>query len=351
MAFHTLFMDSFDHYATAQGPWKWQGSWNFAGINSTPGVARTGTGCLECNIDAAGGNCPSITTFGSQPNLIVGFAFQPGVVPTSTICNFLDEGASDYQCFASLSGTGALAIINHYIGQPGPTLLTTDPGLIKQADWNYIELAIIFSTNGSVYARINGGTIYSAVGVNTIHSGNSICSGLALSGPPADDDSASLFDDFYLGYSDDPANISADLQGVRRLYPYIPSANETPLQWTPLSGSNYSEVNQIPPPGDAAYVSSPSVGTTDQYKLAPVSGEGPSGAWSGAFGQTVISARLDSAGSGSVAGDIGGTVASGQALTTSYSMYLQPYDTNPATGEPFASTDFATVFFGPKQTA
>ena len=350
MAFHTLFLDSFDHYATAELPWKWGDVPEAAGINSTAGVPRTGTGCLEITQDAISG-APITRNIGQQGNLIVGHAFQPGVIPTSTIINFLDQSAGDHQCYSSLGGDGSISIINHYTGQPGPTLLTTAPGLIRQNVWNYIEYAIIFGSAGSVYVRVNGGTLYSATGVNTIHSGNPYCDGVQPSGPPSDDDSASLHDDFYVGYSDDPSNIAADLQGPRRLYPYLAVGNETPLQWSPLTGENWQETSAIPPGGDSSYVESSSVGTTDQYQLGPVSGEGPSGAWSGAFGQVTIAARLDAAGSGSVAADIGGNVATGQALTTSYSMYCQPYDTNPGTGDAFASTDFATVFFGPKQTA
>jgi hypothetical protein len=66
----------------------------------------------------------------------------------------------------------------------------------------------------------------------------------------------------------------------------------------------------------------------------------------------VISARLDTAGVGSVAPNIAGTEGAANALTTSYSIYTECFDTNPVTGLPFTASDFTTpTFMGPQVAA
>ena len=346
MAFVPLFCDSFDHYATAQISEKWPGASPSVAITSA--TSRTGTSSMEFVQDAVAGGVitPNI---GKQSNLLVGTAYNPAVASIGTIMNFLDQAGNDYQCFVSLNADGSLSVRNHYIGQPGPTLLTTPTGLMRVGIWNTIAIGIIFSAAGSVWIWVNGILVASVTGVNTIHSGNNWCDGVQLSGPASDLDTSANFDDFYVGYSTTPLLMPNDYPGALRIYPYIPAANETPLQWTPLSGANWQETSQIPPPGDSAYVTSSTPGDIDQYEMQPISGEGPAGVFSIAFGQTVISARIDTAGAGSVAPNIGGTEGTASALTTSYSMYTECFALNPVTGQPFEPGDFTTTtFMGPE---
>lgn len=352
MAFKSVFCDSFDHYAIGNLFQKWAGAANNSSINTTVG-ARTGLGCLELTQDAfaIGGfvNGPITRNLGQQPNVIAAFAYQPSIAPIGTICNFLDQSAGDSQCFAQLNGDGSVSVVNHYVGQPGPLLLSTPAGLVRNGVWNTIAIGIIFSNSGTVIIWINGVLVASVSGVNTIHSGNNYCDGVQLSGPGTSLDSQAYFDDFFVGISTTPASLQDDYPGALRIYPYIPAVNKTPLQWTPLANTNWQETSQIPPPGDSAYVSSATVGNIDQYEMQPISGQGPTGVFTIAFGQTVISARLDTAGAGSVAPNIAGTEGAASALTTSYSMYTECFDDNPVTSMPFAPSDFTTsTFMGPQ---
>lgn len=360
MAFTSLpGWDSFDHYVTAQIGQKWAGAGITTTINTT-GVARTGQNCMQLTQDAISGG-PVTRNIGQQSNIICGFAFNPSVLPTSTICNFLDSAGGDVQCFATLGADGSVSVVNHYTGQPGPVLGTSPAGLIRIGVWNALCFGIIFSTTGSVFVAINGQIVISVTGVNTIHSGANRCDGVQLSGPPSNLDTSSLFDDFFIGTSTNPAALVTDFPGYQagppascgapRIYPYVGDANRTPLDWTPLANTNWQETSQVPPPGDAAYVSASTVGNTDNYHLAPLAGEIPQGSFTVLGAQTVISARLQTAGSGLIAPNISGHQGNSQALTTSYSMYLQTYDVNPVTGVAFALPgDLATTFAGPEVT-
>lgn len=347
MPFNLLFMDSVDHYTTPFIGQKYAGGSPDMSVETTGVNARTGLGCFS--LVSQGG--PTTRSLGLQPNLICGHAVKPGVYQ-GTLMLWIQAAAGDNACFVQINPDASLSVINHSPTQHGPTLLTTPPNLVQTGVYAYIEYAIIFALLGSVYVRVNGVLVGSATGVPTVHTSNvhNYCDTVSLSGPNADVVSVHYHDDIYIGYSDDPANIATEFQGAVRLYPYIPSANKG-VVWTPLANTNWQETSQIPPPGDTAYVFSPSVGDIDQYQMAPVAGHGPVGSFNNAFGQITLSEKIDAAGSAQVAPDVAGNVGTADALTTSYTMHTHPYLLNPATGLRWTDADLATTFMGPKVTA
>ena len=339
MAFHLIFLDSFDHYDNLA--LKWTSVPANTSIN-TSGAARTGIGCLYCG--TPGGPQKAV---GTLTNWICGHAFYPTVL-YGRIMIFYDTAVGEEFLDASINADGSVSLVSSnshiQIGQSAP-------GLISQNEWVYFEYAVAFFVvlgvrYVNIYFRING-----QLAITIENLASPVDASIDLVQPSgAFNDQGGFHDDFYIGYSDNPANIQNDFQGAVRIYPWVPSDNESPLQWTPLANANWQETSQIPEPGDAAYVSNAPVGNVDQYKMSPVGG-GPVGFFTVPFGQTVIDARLDAAGSASVAPDIGGNIGSSVALSTSYLMGTQPYDVNPATGLPWSGADFATTFMGPKQTA
>ena len=243
-------------------------------------------------------------------------------------------------------GDGSISFQSN-IGLGNVVWATSPHGLIVPGLYNYIEVAAVIAA-GTIEAwlRVNGLIVLHAVFVNPAIFGH--YNQFVLSGNGGANDT--YHDDIYFGSSSDPANIVNDLQGAVRIYPYIPSANNMPVDWTPLASTNYVEASQIPPT-DAAYNSGPTVGLVDQYEMQPISGHGPSGAFSIPFFQAVMSAQLSTAGSALIAPDIAGNVGNSVALTTDFHMYTQSYTDNPVTGSPLTPTDLTTTtFMGPKVT-
>jgi len=333
MAFHSVFVDSFDHWSTSTE--KYTSGSDTTDLSGTQ--SRTGNGCLV--MQTAG----SVTlAYTAQSNFLIGIAYKPSNLTVRDIFVIRTNSGVDQQYHVSKNPDGSISILGG--NSPFTQLLAqTGPGILTVGSYAYIEFASQTTSSPlSIVLRVNGVEL-----INTTFTGiTRTTDAFQLLGNDGD-----YCDDLYFGYSDTPSTINADFPGAVQIVAYTGDANETPLQWTPLAGTNYQEISQVPPPGDAAYNSAGSVGLVDQYHLAPLPGYGSLGTFSIKFGQTVISARLDSAGSAGIAPDIGGNIGTTQAITSSYVMYKQAYDVNPVTGLPFTQADFATVFFGPKVTA
>lgn len=345
-AFQLIFCDSFDHYATGDILKKY-------GANSPDGSVGTTnprTGTQACALVSLGG--PTTKNFGMQPNLVVGHALNPGVYE-GAIMIFEQQSATNFACFAQINPDSSISIINHTPTQPGPVLLTTPPNVVQIGVYAYIEYGITFSETGNVYVRVNENLVASAIGVPTIPTptpGNTWCDAVSLSGPSAILGSAHYHDDFYVGYDDVGAPQNSFI-GAVRIYPYIPSANKTPLNWTPNANTNYQQVQTIPPSA-SAYVQDDTIGDIDQYEMQPIPGHGPLGQFTIVGGQTVMCAALSAAGSGEIAPNIGGSnPGTNVSLSTSFDMYTQPYLINPVTGVAFVPADFTgTTTMGPEVT-
>ena len=336
MAFVPLFCDSFDHYQTSDLSSKY----TFPGAQSSiiQGSARTGTQSLYL-----GGTSGPGKAIGPQTAVIAGHAYLPPSL-AGRIFIFYNTDTGEEEVDVNVAADGSIFFTggNTHIPLGDPSA----PGLLQAGIYCYLEYALAWIGGiVNLYARVNGQLV---ITVLNLPPGDGYINEIILSGPGGS--AGAIHDDLYVGYSTTPATITDDFQGPVRIYPLIPIANETPLQWTPLSGTNFSEVNQIPPPGDAAYVADGTVGDVDQYQLDFISGHGPSGSYTIKFGQTVIDAKLDASGARLIAPDIGGNVGNSVALSTAYSMYEQTYSLNPVTGLPFAPADFTTTFLGPKVT-
>jgi len=338
MAFQLIFLDSFDHYATGNLAMKWTAPGTQSNIQASS--ARTGTQCLELS----GPNGPQ-KAIGVQTNVIAGHAYLAPSL-SGRIFIFYNTGTGDEIIGSEINGDGSISM---YSTNSHITIGTTAPGLVSIGAYVYLEYAIAWTpTTTTIWLRVNGLAIAPfnpfVGGVGPAQH----CDLVVLSGVGAG--GGSIHDDVYMGISTTPNTIQNDFLGPVRIYPYIPAENKTPLQWTPLAGTNFSEVNQVPPPGDTAYVADGTVGDIDQYRMAAISGQGPTGSFTIPCGQTVLCAKLDAAGSRIIAPDIGGHVGNDHALGSDYLMYTDPYLINPVTGVPFVQGDFNTTFFGQKVT-
>jgi hypothetical protein len=338
-----IFLDSFDHYDTAQLSQKWSTAAT-ALIDTSGTRSRTGPGCILCFPFG-----PELN-FTPGPSYVMGIAYSAEAF-TNNDCMGLISGTGVFrnrQVRANVQTDGSIQILAG--NDPFHTVLgQTAPNLLQANVYAYVEMKVsAFSLTGTVTLRVNGQVVLVVTG-NTDSDGSGTAQTFYIGGPGTGPTAA--IDDLYLCNlinSGIPGQPNYDVLGAIRIYTQVPTANASPLQWTPLAGTNFSEVNQIPPPGDASYVQDGNVGDVDQYVygtagiIPPVQ----------IFGvQHILDGKLDVSGSRSIASDVSGVVAAGQALSTSYNMVKTPYDGNPVSGAAWQLTDFATVRFGPKVTA
>lgn len=334
-----IFCDSWDHYTNILDKWSTAGV--DCNIRNPSAFARTGPGMLQINSGSFGPTKKNLPHF---THWIAGIAIQvdtPGagfnVMEFSQSDTFL--GASNVRTTINPDGSVSAVRGNTILG----TSLTQP---FQNNTYNYVETDAVTAVapNGRVTIRVNGAVALQLNGINTVADpvfpyNNEF----KINGPGGLP--RCFIDDVYLLDGATPPN--NNFLGPIRIYAVLPDANGAPVQWTPLAGTNFSEVNEVPPDGDASYVFSGNVGDLDQY-VYHVGAIPPALV---VFGlQHNLVSKLDAAGARLIASTVAGIPGPDIALTGGYLDHTTPYDTNPATGLPWELTDFPATFLGPKVT-
>jgi len=251
-----IFADSFDHYDNAYLQSKWTSVSNFG--NSLQGLvlnntqARTGPQCGQFT------GLGAFVTIENSSTWTVGGAFNWQAYGGGVTIQHL--GTIQVQWLINADGT--ISVFGGPSGfNPGALLGTTDPSVaITLGRYYYVEcMFVVNKTGGSVILRINGQVVLSVSG-DTSPNGDNVGDAFSIYGPGG---SALVFvDDVYV--TDGNPVLNGFLGDVAIGVIYSASAGDY-TQWTPLSGSNWSEVNNNPPLGDASYV----------WSVAPSSGPYP----------------------------------------------------------------------------
>jgi hypothetical protein len=335
-----VFVDSFDHYDTVDQKWDNGG----AIFNTDPAFVRTGIQSLA----PGGGAFDTLPRkdFPHVDTMTCGVAFiLSSFAGNDTVFFFFNQSGGGFQtgtCTVNPDGSLTLSVAHVTIG-------TTVAGLIVPNSYAYIEFQGTFTVvNGSCILRVNGQVVFTFSGDMTGGVGQEGVDGFFL---PGSNLLNFFYDDLYLlntTNSGIPTAPNDTFLGAVQIYAILPDLDETPLDWTPLSGTNVSNVNQEPPPGDSAYVSSNTPGAIDQYHYTPT---GPPGAYQ-IFGlQHSLSARLDAAGSHSICSQVGTNSGFSQAVQGAYDFVVTPWDGNPETGNAWLVGDFTSTFLGPQITS
>lgn len=338
-----MFCDSFDHYQTNQLPEKYQQTAD--ATIASPG--RFGTGNCLSMAPTSGGYVQY--SMPDQSQLIAGFAFNPSGFP--------GPGQKlAFLMFSEPAGTqGSLQINNaggieyHVTLNNIDTIIAASPnGIIKTGTFQYIEANVLFSpTQGSVSAQVNGQSVFSVTGVNTAPTGNDYAASVLLIMGNIDYYGTFEFDDFYICNGSGEYNNSflGDI-AVEALFPDGPGQS-TQFTLSPDNPYSYNwECVAQYPPVSANYVYDSTQHQFDLYKIPEL----PSSTQQVVAVQIVASAEKDDSNTRVLGLGFGnGTTYvfdAGDALTSSYWMYTQPYDINPITNAPWAVSDFSTAQIG-----
>src|SRR5262245_6085768 len=262
------FMDSFDHYGTAQLGDKYDV------VANSPAIAsgRFGNGFF-----ADAGSSPRQVTkiLDNQPTWIIGFAarFAEITQSTSTIFLRLFDGATNQVDLRRIS-SGFIRVTRN-----GTTLADASTPLSNNV-WFYIEFKVTINNSGSFELRMDGVNVASG-SADTDNSGNARVDRFMLSGiqqTGADDDFWA--DDLYVldgttGAGSNPCN---DFLGDMRIECLFPNGNGYSSHWVGSdanSTDNYLLVDEPSPDEDTTYVESSNVSDIDAYtctNLASASG-------------------------------------------------------------------------------
>lgn len=333
------FIDSFDHYVTADITEKWTSR---ASSIISAGNGRRGTASLRLTSNAQN----AIKTIDAQGTWVVGFAMKVDSLPASTVpfLQLLDAGT--VQVDVRLVTDGTLRVTRN------GTTLGTSTFALSTGQFYYIEFkCVIHNSTGTYEVRVDGSTKVSGTGADTQNTANATANQIslgAINGSTVTTD----FDDLYV--CDGAGSVNNDFLGDRRVDAYLPSGNGNSSQLTGSDGNstdNYLLTDDNPANDDTDYVEHATVGNKDTYGMADMS-HTPSSI-SGV--QVLASAKKDDAGARSIATvtrsgitDFDGAT---QPLSTSYAYYADIREVDPNTSAAWTKTNFNASEHGVKVAA
>jgi hypothetical protein len=336
------FIDSFDHYATADLALKYSDvSVSSAAISS--GNGRRSTKCLRLSQAAAYVS----RVHAAHATWIVGFAFKTATLPGSTTA-FLSfyDGATLHVDIRMLADGTLRATRN------GTTLATSTSALSAGTFYSIECKVTIDDAAGVVELRVNGSSTgwINITSQDTRNAGNASANLIKINGLGVTNVD---YDDFYI--CDGAGSVNNDFLGDVRVDCYMPDGNGNSSQ---LVGSdsnstdNYLLVDEASQNGDTDYVQSSTVNNKDTYTIADMSHTPTS-----IFGtQLNMVAKKDDSGTRSICSVVrsAGTDYDGdtQALSAaSYVDYRQIRETDPATSAAWTRTNLNNAEFGVKVAA
>ncbi len=143
---------------------------------------------------------------------------------------------------------------------------TTSIGVVTGV-WYYLELKVVVGVSGSYDFRINGDTKLSDSGIDTRTDPSVSYYDIFILGNTASPETN--YDDLYV--CDGSGSVNNDLLGGCRVDIIYPDGDGNYSQFTPLSGDNYTNVDDPIADADSSYVESTTSGHKDTYTYGPMS--------------------------------------------------------------------------------
>jgi hypothetical protein len=343
-----LFLDSFDHYGTADIALKWSAT--------TSGV---GTATIAASSGRRSGGALSIARdatvrkdIAGSSTVILGMAMKASAFATvNAIANGIQfltlAGPSGIHLYITVGPDGAIGVWN----RPTSTAVQigASTGAVLQPNvYAYVEVkATIHATAGAVRVLVNGVSVLNLINQNTLSFDNTLAqvTRLTLSNPGSSiSASTALVDDLYL--ADATGTSNNDFFGDCRVDMVLPSSDGTYHDFTPDSGTvHYSRVNEAVA-DSLTNVASSTVGAKDSYHFTALSGI--VGLVRGV--QIVDAALKDDAGTRSIAHlakqGVSEAFTSAIPLSTDRKLYTTIHETDPATGTAWTQAGINSAEFG-----
>lgn len=318
MAFVTEFLDSFDHYNTANIAKKWH-IVNGQTISGT--AARNGSSGLITNGQEITRNLSNV------PNRVFGGAFKLVSAPSNTFpqfIKFLDNAVQQINLFIDASGHVVANRSNANV------LLGTSVVTCTLGPYNFIELGtIIHPSAGVLQVMLNGVLALNLSGINTRATGINQVNQISLGCPTA---GAPLihWDDVYMGYDSNPAVITfLGDSPITPLFVSAPGAFANFVRGGTNTGANWSQLTDNPPNSGTKFNASNILNDRDSFVHGALGAGTPVAAMLWAL------AQKDNAGNRGLSLGVrsGSTdfISAAQALIQGYRYYGADVSIDPAT--------------------
>lgn len=352
-----LWIDSFDHYATADILEKY---------TSHNGGSILPTGGRRSSPNMRVGGLTSVLFKGglsaTGPTFVMGVAIKPITLSSGALKMMgIWDGAfgGKDQTYFQINPDGSITAVRGNNAQTSPgviqggvTGLGTTSVPLTMSVYTYVEFKVLLHASaGTVQVKFNGTTVLNLTGQNTAGSiGSAVWNGFFFAPQGSAGASGTIdFDDLCVldGTGSAPWN---DFLGDLRVDSRFSTAPGANTGFTPSTGANWQNVDDAAPNDDTDFNSTATVGLTDTFVVqdAPVVGSAILGI------QHNLSVRKLDAGAGTIAPIVrhGGVDNVGAGLNPSiaYAFLTQTVQANPGTGLQWTEADFNAAEFGYRKT-
>jgi len=378
-----LFIDSFDHYATADITSKWTALADQSGqTTAIVNEGRNSTNCIKFGPGkyGSGTSAPDVLAIApyraaNTASGVCGFACKPtnlgGITGGNGWFSVQCGSATHFHLVLQTSGTVVAWNQNEFGGGVADQLGTSTGPVLQDNVWTFVEVRwVISETVGEIQVWSNNVQVLNLTNKYTAHkTGGSwgyperVWTGIqfhrhrSINGGAYGSvdfgggaNSWLSYDDFYLLDLEGSAPLNARL-GDHTISALYPSGVGNTTGWTPSTGSNYACVDETSPNSDTDYVQTTAVNTKDTYAWQDVA----SGAEIKAVQMLAFIRKADEGpGQFKFVTRSGGADYDGGAIsvgTTTYAYSREISTTDPATGVAWTESGFNAAEFGVKKTA
>lgn len=338
-----LFIDGFDHYATADIGKKWSTITGSPAIGAAAG--RRGSGALQINLSGAEGVTKTFAS--SYTTLIVGVAFSISqAIGGARSILTLKDGTTSH-LLVRLNTDNTLSVV-----RAAGSIVVATTAAITIGAFVYLEFkATIDDTTGSFSLRLNGAEVAAGSGIDTRNAGNASVNSvyIGFDGNPGSVLTLTV-DDLYI--CDTSGSKNNDFLGDVRVDTLLPTGDGTYKEFTPSAGTDHYALVDETTLNEADYVESDVVGERDSFTTGGL----PALVSQTIFGvQVNASAKKSDAGSRSLSTLVrSGTTdseGSASALSTSTTTLTQMFENDPDGSVAWTEAKVNAAEFGAKVAA
>jgi hypothetical protein len=229
--------------------------------------------CLSLGPDSSASNNYIRKTVTESTTLIFGLAISNGEWGGSSSASILNDK------FATVrhAGDGVEHLIfsvqdhRHIRVTRGSTFLGIAYNVFRPGSFYYFEAKVtIHNSTGSVVLRSNGQQVLNLTNIDTKNGGTADAADTVeirgIDGETSIDRGNTLFDDWYI--ADGTGSNNNDFIGPLKIETLLPDGVGNASDLTPLSGTNFSNVDEIEIDDDTTYVSSATITDKDTHTMS-----------------------------------------------------------------------------------
>jgi hypothetical protein len=287
---------------------------------------------------------------------IAGAFYYPSLPATARTVRIFDfrDASNAVQVSIGLDTTGTISAYRGLVNS-GTLLGVSASPVITAETYSHIEAMVFFSqTVGTVEVRVNGVTVLSLTGLDTVSSSLVECSQVAIGGNSAIGAGVAVDIDDVFCY-DDTGSFNNTFIGDRRVLTLFPDADTIQADWAVVGAANgFDAINQATPDGDTTYISAGVPGSptpTSEFSMENL----PAGV-SAISGVVLVNmSRKTEAGIANVqmsvisgASELAGT---DQPMTEIYTYRQDVFETDPASAAPFTTSEVDALLIKADRTA